>query len=148
MSKAKTSEQSPSRSADRSGVGADGPSDARSDAGADEPSDARSDAGAEHGGEHSEAPHHPSGWEYVKIAGILAAVTALEVFTYFRSVVDWGAALVPSLLVMMVVKFYLVATWFMHLRFDSRLFARLFVTGLVLAVGVYVITLATFEFWV
>lgn len=97
---------------------------------------------------HDVTHHHPSGWQYVKIAGVLAAVTALEVFTYFRSVVDWGAALVPSLLVMMVVKFYLVATWFMHLRFDSRLFTRLFVTGLVLAVGVYVITLATFEFWV
>ena len=27
---------------------------------------------------------------------------------------------------MMIVKFYLVATWFMHLRFDSKLFGRMF----------------------
>jgi len=96
-----------------------------------------------HEGGHS----HPSDWAYVKIALILAGLTALEVFTYFESVVDWGAALVPSLIVMMIVKFYLVATWFMHLRFDSKLFGRMFSTGLVLAVGVYVITLAAFEFW-
>ncbi len=93
------------------------------------------------------AGSHPSDWAYVKIALVLAALTALEVFTYFESVVDWGAALVPSLIFMMIVKFYLVATWFMHLRFESKLFGRLFVAGLVLAVGVYVATLAAFEFW-
>ena len=99
--------------------------------------------------EHAAAIHdHPSDWAYVKIALVLAAVTALEVFTYFESVFDWGAALVPSLMVMMVVKFYLVATWFMHLRFDSRLFAKMFTTGLILAVCVYIITLTAFEFWV
>ena len=95
----------------------------------------------------SAAQDHPSDWAYVKIALVLAAVTALEVFTYFETVLDWGAALVPSLMVMMVVKFYLVATWFMHLRFDSKLFAKMFTIGLILAVGVYMITLTAFEFW-
>ena len=94
-----------------------------------------------------EGHSHPSDWAYVKIAVILAAVTAVEVFTYFRTVLDWGAFLVPSLIFMMIVKFYLVATWFMHLRFDSRLFARLFTGGLILAVGVYMAALAAFEFW-
>ncbi len=102
---------------------------------------------ADHAEDHEEGHSHPSDWAYVKIALVLAAVTALEVFTYFRSVLDWGAALVPSLIVMMIVKFYLVATWFMHLRFDSNLFAKMFTTGLILAVGVYVVTLAAFEFW-
>lgn len=91
--------------------------------------------------------HHPSDWAYVKIALILAAVTALEVFTYFRSVLDWGVALVPSLIFMMVVKFYLVATWFMHLKFDNSIFSKMFTTGLVLAVGVYLATLTAFEFF-
>ena len=54
----------------------------------------------------------------------------------------------PSLIFMMVVKFYLVVTWFMHLRFDSKLFGRMFTAGLVLAVGVYLVTLTVFEFWV
>ncbi|MCY4068584.1 MAG: cytochrome C oxidase subunit IV family protein [Acidimicrobiaceae bacterium] len=96
---------------------------------------------------HSEGHAHPSDWAYVKIALALAVITALEVFTYFESVLDWGVALVPSLLFMMVVKFYLVATWFMHLRFDSKLFGRMFTAGLLLAVGVYVATLAASEFF-
>ena len=90
---------------------------------------------------------HPSDWAYVKIAAVLAVVTALEVSTYFSSVVDWGDALIPSLMFMMVLKFYLVATWFMHLKFDDPLFSKMFVGGLILAVGVYIATLTIFEFW-
>lgn len=97
--------------------------------------------------ESHDAHDHPSDWAYVKIALILAAVTALEVFTYFRSVLDWGVALVPSLIFMMVVKFYLVVTWFMHLKFDNSIFSKMFTTGLVLAVGVYLATLTAFEFF-
>ena len=96
----------------------------------------------EHGSQ--KAHRHPSDWAYTKIAAVLAVITALEVATYF---LDIGPALVPSLIFMMIVKFYLVATWFMHLRFDSRLFARLFTGGLILAVGVYMAALAAFEFW-
>ncbi len=97
---------------------------------------------------HDDGGHaHPSDWAYVKIALALGFVTALEVSTYFESVVDWGRALVPALMVMMVLKFYLVATWFMHLRFDSKLFARMFQAGLLLAVAVYVATLFAFQFF-
>ena len=37
---------------------------------------------------HDEAhdDHHPSDWEYIKVAIILAVVTAAEVATYFESV--------------------------------------------------------------
>ena len=90
---------------------------------------------------------HPSDWDYVKIAAVLGLLTLLEVSTYFSSVVDWGDALIPSLIFMMVVKFYLVVTWFMHLKFDNPLFTQLFVGGLILAVVVYIAALAAFEFW-
>lgn len=90
---------------------------------------------------------HPSDWAYVKIAVILAAFTALEVFTYFESVLNWGITLIPALLVMMVIKFFLVTTWFMHLRFDDPIYGRLFAGGLALAAAVYAIALATFGFW-
>jgi len=90
-------------------------------------------------------PHeHPSDWAYVKIAAILAVITGLEVSTYYVSV---GKVLIPSLLVMMVIKFWIVITWFMHLRFDGKIFKQLFLGGLSLAVVVYVITLSAFEFW-
>jgi hypothetical protein len=41
-------------------------------------------------------------------------------------------------------KFALVALWFMHLKFDSRLFRRLFVAGLLIALAVFAIVLGTF----
>jgi cytochrome c oxidase subunit 4 len=94
-----------------------------------------------------EAHHHPSDWAYVKIAVILATITALEVSTYFSSVLDWGDALIPMLLIMMVVKFYLVVMWFMHLKFDTPIFKTLFAGGLLLAAVIYIATLAAFEFW-
>ncbi|MEL7210762.1 MAG: cytochrome C oxidase subunit IV family protein [Actinomycetota bacterium] len=48
---------------------------------------------------------------------------------------------------MMVVKFILVAMFFMHLRFDHKLFSWVFVAGLVLAAAVYAATLLAFEFF-
>ena len=44
---------------------------------------------------------------------------------------------------MAATKFALVALFFMHLRFDSVIFRRLFVTGIVLAAFVYFILLTT-----
>ena len=90
---------------------------------------------------------HPSDWAYIKIALILGAITGVEVFTYFNSVLDWGDFLIPALMFMMVVKFWLVTTWFMHLKFDNPIFGRLFAAGLGLAVSVYAIFLSAFEFW-
>jgi cytochrome c oxidase subunit 4 len=98
--------------------------------------------------DHDAGAHeHPSDWAYIKIALILGAITGVEVFTYFNSVLDWGDFLIPALLFMMVVKFYLVASWFMHLKFDNRIFSGMFGAGLVLATAVYVIALSAFEFW-
>lgn len=107
-----------------------------------------SEAVAEHDDEH--AHEHPSDWAYIKIALLLAFITAVEVATYFESAIpifENNAVVIGSLMVMMVVKFWLVATWFMHLRFDDSIFSKMFVGGLVLAVGVYVIALSAFEFW-
>lgn len=82
---------------------------------------------------------------YVKIALILALITALEVSTYY---VDFGPLFMPALLTMMVVKFVMVVSYFMHLKFDSRIFSFLFYTGLGLALFVYFAALATFKFFV
>jgi cytochrome c oxidase subunit 4 len=89
---------------------------------------------------------HPSDRSYVGIAFILAVLTALEVVSFYIEE-RLGAFLVPALVTMMIVKFVMVVAWFMHLRFDSNLFTRVFVSGLMLAIGVYVITLTTFRFW-
>jgi cytochrome c oxidase subunit 4 len=89
---------------------------------------------------------HPSDRSYVRIAVVLAVLTAAEVATfYFED--QLGGLLAPSLIVMMIVKFFLVAAWFMHLRFDHNLFTRVFVSGLALAVAVYMGALASFKFF-
>ena len=100
---------------------------------------------AEDHGEHHE---HPSDRQYVKIALILGGLTALEVFTYFESVHNLGdAAIYVILIVLMVLKFIYVVAWFMHLKFDSVLFKRVFVAGIVLALGVYLVMLTAFRIW-
>ena len=81
---------------------------------------------------------------YIKIAVILAAITALEVSTYY---IDFGPFFMPSLLAMMVAKFVMVVSYFMHLKFDSKIFSFLFYAGLVLGLGVYIGALATFKFF-
>lgn len=95
---------------------------------------------------HGAGHEHPSDWLYIKVAIFLAVMTAIEVALFYVED-DLGSATVPILLVLMVVKFAVVAGWFMHLRFDSRLFTRMFVAGLVLAVVVYVIALVSMQFF-
>ena len=87
---------------------------------------------------------------FVQTAIILAAVTAVEVAW---SYLPWGdgAAMtvleVGGLLAMMGFKFYMVASVFMHLKWDSKLLTGFFYFGLGLAVAVYLIMLAAFEFF-
>lgn len=96
----------------------------------------------DHGAEHD---HGLTDAGYVKIAIILAIITALEVSTYY---VDFGPFFMPALLVMMVIKFVMVVSYFMHLKFDKRVFSLMFYTGLGLALFVYFVALATFKFFV
>ncbi len=104
------------------------------------------DTPPEHGGtEHGSKHEHPSDLQYVYVALFLAAVTAAEVAVYYVPALE--GLLVPILVVMALVKFSVVVLWFMHLRFDSRLFRRLFVSGFVLAAFCYLIVLSTFHVW-
>lgn len=89
--------------------------------------------------------HGMSNAGYVRIAIILAVITALEVSTYY---VDFGPLFMPSLMIMMVAKFFMVVSYFMHLKFDSKVFSFMFYAGLFLAIGVYVAALATFKFFI
>jgi cytochrome c oxidase subunit 4 len=90
---------------------------------------------AEHAEHAAEAHEHhtPSDRYFIKIAIILAVVTALETSTYW-----WPKSLetvgVISLLIMMTIKFFMIVMVFMHLKFDSKIFSLMFYTGLVLAI--------------
>jgi|GEM_PF-739217 len=86
--------------------------------------------------------HHPKDTLYLKVAVVLAVLTALETSTYW---VDLGAAHTPVLLVMMVIKFVLVLLYFMHLKFDSKVCGAMFYAGMALTLMVYLGTLLTFR---
>lgn len=98
-----------------------------------------------HGLLPGETRPHPSPVQYVIIAVILCVITAVEVaVSYLEGDIPDGL-IVTLLLGMAVIKFVLVASWFMHLRTDLPIFRRLFVVGIVAAVLLYVIVLATFH---
>ena len=97
-----------------------------------------------HGGHDDQ--HHWTDMQYIQLALALAVLTALEVaLSYTKD--DFGSFFVPLLLIMMAIKFFAVIFYFMHRKFDNRLFGLLFYTGLFLAVGVYTAALLTFEFF-
>lgn len=97
---------------------------------------------------HDEGHGHPSDWEYIKVAIILAILTAIEVFTYFESVHQLShTALIIVLIVLMVLKFIYVGAWFMHLKFDKPILRNIFMSGLVLALLVYLAMLTAFRFF-
>src|SRR5262245_44385304 len=89
---------------------------------------------------HDEVHEGLSDSKYVKVALILAAITAAEVgLTYWKSLPHWFFLL--SLLTLMSIKFFTVVLFFMHVKFDNPIFGRLFYTGLGLAVFVYIVAL-------
>ena len=92
---------------------------------------------------HADHEEHPDSY-YIKIAVILAVITALEVvLSYHRP----GALFLPVLFILMAIKFVMVVLFFMHLKFDSKWFNMMFWVGLGLAIAVYMAALATFKFF-
>ena len=89
---------------------------------------------------------HPTPLTYFKVAMVLAAITAMEVGVFY--IEGLGKGIIPILVIMSGIKFALVAMFYMHLRYDARLFTGLFVGGLALAVVVVLALLALFKFFV
>lgn len=92
---------------------------------------------------------HPSESSYWLIFLGLAVLTAVEVAWSYLGLS--GPALVIPLLVMMVVKFAIVAGAFMHLYYDTKIingkfFWWCFAAALGLAILVYLAVFASFEF--
>ncbi len=79
---------------------------------------------------------HASIGTYLRVAGILSVITALEFSViYIRRLTP---ILIPLLLTLSAGKFALVVMYFMHLRYDSKPLTFLFVAPLLLAVGLAV----------
>ena len=89
---------------------------------------------------------HPTPLTYFKVAMTLTAITAIEVGVFY--IEELGYGIIPVLVVLSSMKFALVAMFYMHLRYDARLFTGLFVGGLALATLVGFALLALFKFFV
>lgn len=90
-----------------------------------------SDAGhgdAAHGG-HDDHAHASVGF-YWMIGIILAVLTGVEVWAFYMELGSWE---VPLLLILSAAKFVLVVMFFMHLKFDSKIFTGVFMAGFILA---------------
>lgn len=83
---------------------------------------------------------HPTPKQYVQIAVLLGALTAIEVgLFYVEAGVDAIGTRVtsPMLIVLALVKFVIVVGWYMHLRFEKSLLSKFFTMGAVAALVLY-----------
>ena len=91
------------------------------------------EAEAVHAQAHAEH-HHPTRKEYKWVALILFIITVAEVWAYYIPAFVASRAFVPSLLIMSVAKFAIVVMFYMHLKYDAKLFRALFLGPLAIAV--------------
>ena len=79
---------------------------------------------------------------YVVIGLILSVITMVEVWIF--TIDTLGGWFVPLLLVLSGFKFILVVGFYMHLRFDHRLFTIVFTTGFILSIIIFILLLVLF----
>ncbi len=85
---------------------------------------------------------HPGIKDYWIIGVILAVITGAEVAASYMNISR--LIIIPSLIIMMIAKFAIVALYFMHLKFDRPTYLRFFVVGLTGAVILFAVVLLTF----
>ena len=88
---------------------------------------------------------HASVRTYILIGLILTVITAAEVAIFYIPAIAETAWLAPVLLTMSAGKFALVVMFYMHLKFDHRLFSAAFFAPMVLAVTVIVSIILLFK---
>ena len=83
---------------------------------------------------HGATDHaHPTWGTYLKVAVVLTLITAIEVWIYYVPAIVASRAFVPMLLIMSATKFIIVVLFYMHLKYDHRLFRVLFSGPLIIA---------------
>jgi cytochrome c oxidase subunit IV len=99
------------------------------------------DQHAAHDDAHAHA--HPDWSTYKWVALILTVITVVEVWIFYTPFAE-HRLFVPSLLTMSAAKFAIVVLFYMHLKYDAKLFRALF--GGPLLIGVVVIISLLFLF--
>ena len=83
---------------------------------------------------HAHDEHHPDWSVYWKVATFLVIITAIEVSAYYIPAWSLSWVYVPSMLIMSAIKFAVVVMFYMHLKYDHKLFRVLFTGPLMLAI--------------
>jgi caa(3)-type oxidase subunit IV len=86
---------------------------------------------------------HPTPFKYVMIAVVLVIITAVEIAVSYLEGSIPDSLIIVLLMVMMVVKFGAVASWYMHLRTDKPIFQRFFILGVTAPIVLYAVVLAS-----
>jgi len=93
-----------------------------------------------HHAQHS----HPTGATYLKVAAILTLITVIEVWAYYIPALVASPLFNPALLAMSALKFAIVVLFYMHLKYDHRLFRALFTGPLIVATATIIALLFLF----
>jgi cytochrome c oxidase subunit 4 len=91
-----------------------------------------------------EMHEHPTWSTYWKVAVILTLITVVEVWVYYIPAFVASRLFVPSLLIMSAVKFAIVVMFYMHLKYDHKLFRALFTGPLTIAILTLIVLLFLF----
>lgn|SRR5690554_4468156 len=89
------------------------------------------------------AKAHPGSRTYVMIGVILAVLTAAEVAAFFIDAL--APVLAYILVVLSAAKFFLVIGYYMHLKFDHRIFSLVFYAPMILALGMVIGMIILFQ---
>ena len=96
-----------------------------------------------HGDAHAVEHHHPTWHTYWKVALILTVITAAEVWVYYTNIKE-TRLFAPLLLAFSAAKFAIVVMFYMHLKYDAKIFRGLFLGPLTIAVIVIISLLFLF----
>ena len=85
---------------------------------------------------HAHEGAHATWQTYVLIGVILTVITAIEVAIFY--IPQLASVITPTLLLLSAGKFIIVVLFYMHLKYDSGIFRRVFFAPLLLAALVVV----------
>src|SRR5215210_6923105 len=96
-----------------------------------------------HGEAHAKEHAHPDWYTYRWVALVLTIITVVEVWVYYTPFTE-SRLFVPTLLVMSAAKFGIVVLFYMHLKYDARVFRALFTGPLIIAITTVIALLLLF----
>jgi len=92
---------------------------------------------------HEAGDHeHPGAGVYIVVAVVLIVLTAMEIGVFYAPFLQ--PELIPLLIILAILKFILVAMFYMHLHYDDRTFTVLFAFPLLLAFFIVVSVMLLF----